>query len=413
MSIRSLLLIVAIASAAAAIELSAAAQPLEHAAPPPLVSVDGGAAEPPSDAGPARPAAADAATADVAPDERGTSAADDGAPSGRAAPPTESARGSGALRVGLEAVAQYAYRSFAGPGDDRTWYHDFDVPRVHGAIEGEAEHARGRLVLEATRSASEGALVGVSGDSLVLRVREAYGAYRVVQPLELSAGVVPTLTVPEIDGTWMLRAVAPSGLEANDVLPAADLGGRIRFDAPRDLGFFAIAAYNGEGYNARELNRGKTVEGAAGLHPFAGGALEPLGLFASYVAGSRGTARARADRLTGGLEWQGARVRAGVFVTHAWGVARLGTQRAFVGSAFARLEPIRRLLLGARIDHTIRDAAAGDDAVTTIWGVAGYRLARPLETFLALTRSIPTARAGAELPGSDSWELRAISRVVF
>ncbi|MBX3264864.1 MAG: hypothetical protein KF782_34650, partial [Labilithrix sp.] len=341
--------------------------------------------------------------------------ADDGAPVGHAAPPTEAAtHGAGPVRAGLEIFAQYSYRSFSGPGDNQAWFHAFDVPRAHAALEGELEAARGRVVLEATRSASEGSLLGVAGDSLVLRLREAYGAYRVVAPLELSAGVVPTLTVPNLDGTWMLRPVAPSALEANALMSPADLGAKARVDLPRGYGWLAAAAYNGDGYTNRELNRGKTFEGAAEVHPLPSGALRPLGVFGSYVAGSTGTSLARADRLTGGLVWQGARVRGGAYFTYAWGVAQLGTQRAMLASAFVRVEPVPRLLLGARADHVVRDAAVSpNDALTTVWGSVGYRVALPVESFLALTRSLPTARAESEVPGSNAWELRAIARVVF
>ena len=73
----------------------------------------------------------------------------------------------------------------SGPGSSSTWFHAFDVPRVHAAVEGAYDDTlRGRVVMEAVRSASEGALIGVSGDSLVIRVREAYGAYRPVEALE-------------------------------------------------------------------------------------------------------------------------------------------------------------------------------------------------------------------------------------
>ncbi|MBX3214266.1 MAG: hypothetical protein KF850_19685 [Labilithrix sp.] len=369
------------------------------------------AAGAPASADDAPPAASSAETGVPAP----AVAAEDGAVVGRAAPPTEAAtHGAGPVRAGLEIFAQYSYRSFAGPGDNRTWFHAFDVPRAHAALEGELDAARGRIVLEATRSASEGSLLGVAGDSLVLRLREAYGAYRVAELLELSAGVVPTLTVPNLDGTWMLRPVAPSALEASALMSPADLGAKARVDLPRGYGWLAAAAYNGDGYTSRELNRGKSFEGAAELHPLPNGELRPLGVFGSYVAGSTGTSLARADRVTGGLVWQGARVRGGAYFTHAWGVAQLGTQRAMLASAFVRVEPLPRVLLGARVDHVIRDAAASpDDALTTLWGSLGYRVALPVESFLALTRSIPTTRAQSELPGSNGWELRAIGRVVF
>lgn len=350
--------------------------------------------------------------------EAATATAEDGAPIGRAAPPTESGRtpiGDSSIRAGLEVFAQYSYRNFYGPGSTHTWYHAFDVPRVHAAVEGSWERARGRVVLEATRSAAEGALVGVAGDSLVLRVREAYAAYRPIDVLDVSAGVIPTLTVPNLDGTWMLRAIAPSAIEANGLSSPADLGAKARFDEPHGYGWVATAAYNGDGYASRELNRGKSVEIATEIHPLARyeGA-RPLGVFGSYVNGSTGTYVARANRVTGGVVWQGARVRAGATITHGWGFAQLGTQRTLLGSVFARVEPVPRLLFGLRLDHVVRDAGGDpNDFLTTLMMAAGYRLALPVEAFLALTRSIPTTRAEAELPGSNSWELRTVGRVVF
>lgn len=339
--------------------------------------------------------------------------AEDPAPLGHAAPPTEAGtHGDGRVRVGLEVFASYTYRNLGS-----SWFHQFDVPRVHGAIEGEYEHVRGRVVLEAVRSASEGALVGVSGDSLVVRVREAYAAYRPVGPLEISGGVVPTMTVPDLDGTWMMRAVAPSGLENGGLLPAADLGARARVDLPAGYGWTGSALYNGDGYSSRELNRGKSFEGTAEIHPLpaiASELLKPLGLLASYVSGSTGASRARANRLVGGLLWQGERVRAGAVMAYAWGIGQLGIQNGWVVSAFTRIEPIPRLLFGARLDHQNRNVdATPADRVTTFWIAAGYRVALPLEGFLAFDKTLPTTRAVAELPGSDAWQLRVITRVVF
>jgi hypothetical protein len=336
-------------------------------------------------------------------------------PEGRAAPPTEAAtRGTSKVRAGLEVFAEYMYRRTQAPVEGSSWFHSFDAPRAHGAVEGEWEQARGRLLLEAVRSASEGALVGVSGDSLVIRVREAYGAYRLLDAIEVSAGVVPTLTIPELDGTWMLRAIAPSALEANGLASPADLGVKVRADLPARYGWVGLAAYNGEGYTSRELNRGKNVEGAFEVHPLPRGALLPLGIFASYTNGSTGTVSARADRLTSGLVWQGTTVRGGALFTYAWGVAQAGTQHAALGTAFVRVEPIARLLTGARLDVAVRDVrTAPADAISTLWLNVGYRIADPLEVFLAGSRSLPTTRADSEVPGSDAWSLRVIGRVVF
>lgn len=337
-------------------------------------------------------------------------------PVGRAAPATEAGtRATGPIRAGLEVFAEYNYRRTDAPVDGSTWFHQFDVPRVHGAVEGEYGEAKGRIVLEAVRSAGEGALIGVSGDSFVLRVREGYGQYRFLdKTLEVQAGVIPTLTIPDLDGTWMMRAIAPSALESSGLGYAADLGVHVKYDLPQKFGWAAIAAYNGEGYASRELNRGKNIEGAFEVHPVPFGPLLPLGVFASYTNGSSGTVSARADRLTTGLVWQGDRVRGGAFFTYAWGVAQSGTQRAILGSAFVRVEPIKNVLVGGRFDAWARDVGvAPNDEISTAWLTAGYRIANPIEVFLAGSRSLATTRADAEVPGSDAWTLRVISRVVF
>jgi len=107
-------------------------------------------------------------------------------------------------------------------------------------------------------------------------------------------------------------------------------------------------------------------------------------------------------------------VRAGAFFTYAWGVAQAGTQHAALGTAFVRVEPISRLYTGARFDVAVRDVrTAPADAISTFWLTVGYRVADPLEVFLVGSRSAPTNRADAELPGSDAWSLRVVGRVVF
>ncbi len=335
---------------------------------------------------------------------------------GRAAPATEAATTtqSAPIRAGIEVFASYAFQRLTPSQSTPTWFHVFDVPRVHAAIDAERGDVRGRLLIEAVRSASDGALLGVAGDSLVLRVREAYAEYLPIRALALSIGMMPTSTVPEIDGTWRMRAIAASAIETAGLASPSDVGARLRWELPHRLGFVAASAYNGEGYTNRELNRGKNVEAAVSLHPPRASSLAPLGLFGSYVSGSMGTASALANRATAGIVWQGELVRAGGFATYAWGVRDAAEPRAMVVSAFARVEPVDRWLLGARLDHAVRDVGASNrDAVTTVFGAAGYRVADPLETYLAVSRSLPTSRAEAELVSANSLELRAIARFVY
>jgi len=333
---------------------------------------------------------------------------------GRAAPPTAAGTTALALEVrpGLEVFAQYAYRRTEHPSGPASWYHEFDVPRVHVALDAKAEDARGRVVVEGVRSAAEGALIGVAGNSIVFRAREAFAAYS-FKWVEASAGLVPKLALPEIEGTWMLRAVAPAPEEVHGFLAPADLGANVRATLPQGYGFVGVGAYNGEGYANRELNRGKNAELALSVHPIPKGLLKPLALFAGYELGSTGTGRARADRLSGALLWQGKRLRGGAAATWAWGLADDGAQRALMLDAFVRAEPVEDVLLGLRGSHFLRDTRASDDTLTVVDAAVGYRVAAPLQVFLAATRSLPSSTAADAIPGSRYWEGRLVSRVAF
>lgn len=338
---------------------------------------------------------------------------------GRASAPTGAGRTQENVEVrpGLEVFGQYAFRNSGGGVG---WFHEFDVPRVHGALTANVRDVTGRVVLEGVRSASEGALLGVAGNSLVLRLREAFAGYRLpvgTGAFHVAAGVVPTLAVPELEGTWTLRAVTPSPEERTGLLTPADVGVTGKLELPNNHGFIAIGAYNGEGYTNRELNRGKNAELAVSFHPLPAGPLLPLALFAAFQTGSSGTGKTRNDRLSAGLLWQGARVRAGATANHAWGLADDGAQTSLLFDGFLRVDPWSELILGTRASYWIRDTRSqpggGADSVFQLVGAAGWNVSPNLQPFLAVSYNKPTARAEVSLPGSDYVELRAIARVVF
>jgi hypothetical protein len=331
-----------------------------------------------------------------------------------AAGPATSAGSTGlAVRPGLEIIADYDLHIDRAAGA-YTFDHAFELQRGHASLDAAYGPASARLVLEAVRSASEGALLGVAGDSLVFRVREASIGLHPWTWLDLEGGVIPTLTIPELDGTFALRAVAATPLESTGLDAPADLGASARVVFPRGYGFVSVAATNGEGYTGRELNRGKNVEAAAELHPFAAARIaRPLALFASGSLGSSGTGSARADRVTAALLWQGLRIRAGAAFTYAIGAGEDGDQRGWLLDGFARTEPIDRFILGVRAFWWARDLRVSGDSVGAFTAAAGYRVVTPLEGFVSVTRTFPEATAATALPNVDAWDLRVTGHVVF
>jgi len=248
---------------------------------------------------------------------------------------------------------------------------------------------------------------------VLFRAREAWAGWKPFGWLEGRAGIVPTATTPELDGTWMMRAVAASPQEIATFLTPADVGASVRATLPSSLGWVSASVYDGDGYAQRELNRGKTLELAASVHPLATTGVLPLAVFASASFGSQGTGATQANRLTAGLLWQGARVRAGVDATMATGVDGSGSQKGRVIDAFVRAEPIDRWLVGARVARTSYDTSDSALGVTSIWVATGWRVARPLELYLAAARDTPGDRARDEIPVLDALTLRTIARIVF
>lgn len=327
--------------------------------------------------------------------------------------PTSSGTGPLSLRAGLEVFTQYALRLTNTDAGGSEWFHAFEVPRAHASLSGRYGDARARVVFEAVRSASEGALLGVAGDSLVLRVREAWAGYHRGDWLEVQAGVVPTLTVPAIEGAWRLRAVGATPLEVTGLSAPADLGVTARVRLFGGVAVLGVGAYNGDGYAQRELNRGKNVEATITLRPWTQGTLGALAVFASYVNGSSGTGLARADRVTGAVLWQGARLRGGLTGTYGWGVGDDGAQESLLLEGFVSAEPVARWIVGARVTWWQRDTREDTDRMLTVLGTTGWRIADPLEAFVAVSRQVPGARLAQSLPGADLWEFRAVTRVVF
>lgn len=317
------------------------------------------------------------------------------------------------LTPSLDVIAQYALRDTRAQDGSSSWFHQFEVPRVWLGLEASEGDVHGRVILEGVRSAGDGALVGIGGNSIVARVREAWAGYRAFDALEIRAGIVPTLVIPTLDATWALRALGPTSLEGNGLSSPADLGATASYTLPDRYGTLSAGAFNGEGYTNRELNRGKNSAFSALIRPMPRGVLAPLALFASYERGSAATGSSRADRLVGAIAYTDERVQGLALATYAWGADGDGARRAWVLEAGVKAMPIGPLLLAARGAIYVRDTAVSGDAVRTVTLAVGARASTRLEGWLAFDRTAPTGPARDALPGSDNWQVRAVARVAF
>lgn len=310
-------------------------------------------------------------------------------------------------------IAQYTL-SLSGAGSDVNWFHAFELPRAQIRADVQLEQARGRVALEAVRSASEGSLIGVAGDSFVFRVREAWGAYTLFHHIDLQLGVVPTMTGEPLETMSGLRVINPPIQERTGLLVPADLGGVLRGLLPGEFGFVGVGLYNGEGYTQRELNRGKNLEVGGYVHPLAAIAeATPLAVQLSYVSGSSGTGLSRADRLTTAVAWEGDVVRGGASFTYAWGARGNGDIESVATEGFVRLHPVDFLALGATTNFWQRDVRQSGDWVTSVTGTVGAYPASVVGVFAAIDGFVLGKAARAALPEQDNVRFRLIFAIDF
>lgn len=319
------------------------------------------------------------------------------------------------LRPGLEVFAGYRLTLTNATDDGSTeWFHEFALERAFATLEATYGDASSRIILEAVPSADPGALVGVSGDSFVARIREAWAGYRFFRALDLRLGIVPQFTLPQLRDLERLQPIGRNPLEAYRVLSAADLGATLAFTLPARYGVLGVGVYNGEGYESRELNRGKNLELFTRVHPLAHWpAAAPLGVALAYQHGSTGTGSARANRATAILFWEAETLSAGVAGAYIWGFENDGARDAWFGEAFARADLFEHLIVGGRGAYFGRDTDNGDDNVLALLGTVGARAMQGVELYLSLERRIPGIDTELALPNTDDWRFQLTGRVTL
>ncbi len=318
------------------------------------------------------------------------------------------------IRPSIEVFAQYGYRRTAVQGGGNTWFHAFDVPRAFVGVDAEKDAVHGRVLVEGVRSASEGALIGVAGDSLLVRFREAWGGARFANFFEARGGMLPTWFIGAVDEGTGTRVLLASALERAGFSSPADIGVQLRAKLPSGHGEVGVALFDGDGYEQRELNRGKSTELAATVRPLAPlPVLAPFAVLAGYVKGSVGTGSSRADRLVGGVQWLGDRIRAAVTFAYALGLQDDGSRKAWLLEGGLRVEPIDRLLLAMRGSIIARDSRESADVLRTLLLGAGLRVDDGIEAWVSALRSLPGSVFRDAIPSSDFTEARISGRFAF
>lgn len=258
---------------------------------------------------------------------------------------------------------------FAEAGD----FHELRLDRAE--LGGCVVHDSGAGLLvgvEAVRSAGPDSLIGIDGDSIIVRLEYAVGYYRLALGpgvLRVQAGLVPDAWVHTLERHYDLRGTSPLLSEGAELYETSDLGATLAYAVLDGRLSLEVAYGNGEGATEVEQNTGKNLtvvlSGAPLVIELLGAPLT-VGLHASLRDGSLGVAEIRNHRLAGAVTVVHPRLRAGAELVHARGYRGRGEIEALglgVWLAGTLVDPW--LGVSTRLDLLEADLDASDAGVTT------------------------------------------------
>lgn len=236
------------------------------------------------------------------------------------------------------------------------------TPNVHAA-----------LTTEVVRAAGPRGFFGVDGDSLVVRLKHAWGAFSGdLGPVSLEgrAGLVPDIWVEALEADYGLRALAPTLSEAGGFFDTSDLGTSLKAAVFDDRIQLAVALTNGQGRGHREQNRGKNVTARLTAELWRSDSGARAALHVGARDGSLGVASVPDHRLAAGASWSSRRASAGVEWITARGFAADAARDSTGWAAWAQAAPLARLPgVALRADRHDTDSRA--DHADRTWVRAG------------------------------------------
>lgn len=231
----------------------------------------------------------------------------------------------------------------------------------------------GMIALEAIRSAGPQSVTGIDGDSLVVRLLEAYGhAALHVGPIDIGAraGLVPERWIEQVEKGYDTRGFDALASDRTRMLDRSDIGATLTASGWNGLVDIDLELVNGEGRAQRELNTGKNITALATVRPLRREHRKgPIVLAAhgGFRDGSTGLARIADRRGMAAVTFASPWVYAGVEYVHALGFAGRGDLRANTLGAWVSGRVLPRWLgVMAKYDRTGQDLSRGDAVVHTV-----------------------------------------------
>ena len=292
---------------------------------------------------------------------------------------------------------------------------EFRLERAHIGARITNRWLRTSVLLEAQHSAGGGAQMGVAGDSIIARFREASVGLQWHPWMVGEVGLIQGLLNEALLTDWnRVRPVGAPHAVREGLISPADLGARLLASFPHNYGEIGIAVVNGEGYTSRELNTGKDIETIARIRPLAAvDGAEKLEFLAGYAHGSRGSASTRANRSLLGARWVDTAWGLGFDWMGIKGLNLDGGREGSLFSGYLHAEPIASWILVGRASLFQRNQQDSSDSVTSIEGSIGWRVVNPATVYLCGEKTIPGQTTRTTNPEEDRWILRAILATRF
>lgn len=227
--------------------------------------------------------------------------------------------------------------------------------------------------VEAIRSAGPNSLKGIDGDSLVMRLAQAYGHGAVhLGPIHLGVrfGQIPERWIEQLEKGYDARGLEPLPSDRVAMYDRADLGASLTASGWRGRVELDVAITNGEGRAQKELNPGKNTTVIVTARPLRRDhALGPirLALHGLYRDGSYGVGAGRNHRVAAAATFQSPWAFAGVEYGRAFGFNADPAVVADVLGAWASAYAVQPWVgVVAKIDHHRQDTRLAGSHVNVV-----------------------------------------------